>query len=87
MIDKIFFLVVDNDDHREPIYAVYSDKQVALDLARRLSDGHKKEYGDMPAYITPCNGSAAWWFYEYGEERWGVSVRELKYKCDDNHEA
>jgi len=85
MVDKIFFLVVDNDDHRKPIYDLYSDKQVALDLARRLSDGHKKEYGDMLTYITPCDGSDAWWFYEYGEERWSVSVRELKYKCDDNH--
>lgn len=76
----ILFLIIDNDNHRDPVYNLRHDKQVALDLARKLADEAKEEYGNMLAYSQPCDGKDGLWFCESGEERWHIIVREIELK-------
>lgn len=75
---KTFYLIVDHDDHSDPIYYLRSDKDEALQTARRLADEAIERYGDMKHYVTKYDGLNGWWFSEYGEERWHITVREVK---------
>lgn len=74
------FLVIDDDNHSDPEYHLWHNKDAALAQARELSDESKSRYGDMERYVTKHDGKNGWWFYECGEERWKVVVQEVKVK-------
>lgn len=80
MDNEKLFLVIDDDDHTDPVYYLRRDKQEALDFARKISDNAKADYGEMPSYSVPCDGRDGWWFCESGEEKWRVTVFEVTVK-------
>lgn len=76
------FLVIDDDNHSDPEYHLWHDKDAALAQARELSDEAKSRYGDMERYVTEFDDKSKWLFYECGEERWKVTVKEVKINED-----
>lgn len=73
IVDGVFYLLVDYDNHTDPVYHLFTDRGLAITEAKECAEQYKKGYGDMLNYE-----SDAWEFNAYGEDRWEVKVVKLE---------
>jgi hypothetical protein len=72
----VIYLLADMDDRRDPLYEAYTDCVECLTAARQAVDMHQATHKDMKTYKQgECNECI---FSENGEERWHVTVHEVR---------
>ena len=74
----MIYLLTDLDNHRDPCYKAFVNKDQALEEAQKCVEEIIKQYGTMAYYVNKPYEDCL--FSVCGEERWRITVNEVELK-------